>query len=259
MKTDGRVALVTGAGSPGGIGFAAAKLLSEQGVRVVISSTTKRIFDRLAELPGEAAAFIADLTEKGAGETLVKKAAKHFGRSPDILVNNAGMAQVGKREIYSRFEAISDGDWARALDLNLTTAFVVTRAALPAMLRRKYGRIVHVSSVTGPLVSNPRTHGYSAAKAALLGMTRSLAVEVARQGVTVNAVGPGWIDTGALGKRELRAGAASPAGRSGTGAEVGAVIAFLASEAASYVTGQLIVVDGGNTIQEFKGSAAEWY
>jgi len=258
---EGRGALVTGAGSAEGIGFATARILAERGARLAIASTTKRIFDRLAELPGEPGrhvAFVADLTKPAAPARLVAAAAAALGRL-DILVNNAGMTQTGRRERASRFHLIDDGEWARAIDLNLTTAFRTTRAAVAVMLRRRYGRIVHIASVTGPLVSNPRSAGYSAAKAAIVGMTRSLALEVAQRGITVNAVAPGWIATASQTPPEVVAGRNTPIGRSGSAAEVGHVAAFLAAAEASYLTGQMIVVDGGNSVQEYKGPSAGYY
>ena len=121
------------------------------------------------------------------------------------------------------------------------------------------GRIVYVSSVTGPSVSNPASTVYGAAKAGILGLMRGLAIEVGREGVTVNAVLPGWIATGLQLPEEAIGGENTPLGRSGTPVEVADVIAFLASDAASYVTGQGIVVDGGNTIQEYKGPSEAWY
>jgi 3-oxoacyl-[acyl-carrier protein] reductase len=254
-------ALVTGAGSEAGIGFATARLLALQGARVAITSTTKRIFDRLAELPGDPGrhvAFTADLTLPDAAEGLVEAVRRSFGRI-DILVNNAGMTQLGRRETSSLFQRISDVEWAYKLEINLNTAFRVTRAVLPQMMRRRYGRIVQIASVTGPLVSNPHSAGYGAAKAAMVGMSRALALEVAGRGITVNAVAPGWIATASSTKQEITAGNNTPIGRSGTAEEVAHVALFLASKAASYVTGQMIVVDGGNSIQEYKGPAEGYY
>jgi 3-oxoacyl-[acyl-carrier protein] reductase len=127
------------------------------------------------------------------------------------------------------------------------------------MMTRGFGRVVNVASVTGPLVANPRSAPYAAAKAAMVGATRALALEAARHGVTVNAVAPGWIATASSTDTELAAGTNTPAGRPGTPNEVAAVISFLASREASYITGQMLVVDGGNTIQEYKGAPEGWY
>ncbi|QEX17256.1 short-chain dehydrogenase [Hypericibacter terrae] len=251
----GRTALVTGAGSADGIGFATARLLREAGARVAITSTTKRIFDRLEELPGGAkdkAAFTCDLTDRRAAAELVKKVEKTLG-PVSILVNNAGMAQTGVKQRRQWAHEIDDASWDRQLDISLNTCFTLTRAVLPGMTRRRYGRIVNMSSVTGPVVAIPRSTAYGTAKAAMLGFTRSVALEYAGKGITANAVGPGWIATSSSSKKEIIAGDNTPVGRSGRSDEVGHVCVFLASEEASYLTGQLIVVDGGNTIQEFKG------
>jgi len=257
----GHTALVTGAGSADGIGFATARLLRAAGARIVISSTTKRIFERLEELPGgpqDKAAFVCDLTDRSAAAALVRNAEAALGPL-SILVNNAGMAQTGVQERASYFHEIDDAEWDRAIDISLTTCFTVTRAAITGMMRRNYGRIVNMSSVTGPVVTNHHSSGYSAAKAGMLGLTRAIAIEVGSKGITANAVGPGWIKTSSSSKQEIIAGSHTPVGRSGTADEVGHVCVFLASEEASYVTGQLIVVDGGNTIQEYKGPAEGYY
>jgi len=253
-----RVALVTGAGSGNGIGFAAARALAEAGARVAITSTTARIHERAEELGHGASGHIADLTDAGAALALVAEVRKAFGRL-DILVNNAGMIQTGRKSIASRIEKISDTEWQEHLRLNLTTAFNVIRASLPLMQRRKFGRIVNVSSVTGPVVTNPRSGGYSAAKAGMAGLTRAVAIENASRNITCNAVLPGWIATASQTKPEVLAGKATPAGRSGTPGEVAAAILFLASEEASYVTGTTLVVDGGNSIAEYKGAPDGWY
>jgi 3-oxoacyl-[acyl-carrier protein] reductase len=252
-----KVALVTGAGSPTGIGFATALILGREGAAVAISSTTDRIHDRAAELHADgvrAGGFVADLTDRAHARAMVDAVLESFGRI-DVLVNNAGMIHVGMDDQPGGpFLELDDGDWDLDLRLNLDTAFTVTRAAVPGMVERGWGRVVMVSSVTGSVATNVGSAGYAAAKAGMDGLMRTIAVEVGHAGVTVNSVAPGWIATGSQLPEEAAAGVHTPIGRSGTPAEVGEVIAFLASERASYVTGALIVVDGGNTLQETKGS-----
>jgi 3-oxoacyl-[acyl-carrier protein] reductase len=255
----GRVALVTGAGSHNGIGFACAKTLAAAGARVAITSTTKRIKDRGDELAcKDKLAVIADLTKAADVKRLIDETRRALGPI-DIVVNNAGMVQTGRRMRHGRAHEMSDAEFQHHLDLNVKTCFAVTRAVLPSMMRRRYGRIVNIASVTGPLVINPKSSGYGTGKAAMVGYTRAVAIEVASKGITCNAVAPGWIASGSASKKEILAGQQTPIGRSGTPEEVAALALFLASEEASYVTGQMMVVDGGNTIQEFKGDRAGWY
>ena len=253
----GRVALVTGAGSPDGIGFACARILAREGAAVAIGSTTERIHERATELReagAEAEGFVADLTDRPAAHALVDAVLARFGRI-DILVNNAGMVTVDTPDGESPpLAELDDADWDADIAMNLGTAYNVTRAVLPGMLERGWGRIVMVSSVTGPVVAIPGSVGYAAAKAGMDGLMRGLALEVAGSGVTVNSVAPGWIASGSQTPDEARAGLHTPIGRSGRPEEIAEVVAFLASERASYLLGQSVVVDGGNTIQEIKGS-----
>ncbi len=257
-----RVALVTGAGSATGIGFAVARALGRDGLAVGVCSTTDRIHDRARELVAdgvEAAGFVGDMTDAATVRSIVEAARSELG-DIDVLVNNAGMVTVdmdtGEEPM---FVDLDEETWARSLAMNLTTAYSVTRAVLPGMLSRGWGRVVMVSSVTGPLVTNPGSAGYSAAKAGMDGLMRAIAIEAARSGVTVNSVAPGWIATGSQTPEEAVAGRNTPVGRSGTPEEIAAAVAFLSSEGASYLTGQSIAVDGGNTIQEYKGPPADWY
>jgi 3-oxoacyl-[acyl-carrier protein] reductase len=263
MNFSGKVALITGAGSVQGIGFATARLLAQRGSKIAITSTTDRIQERARELAAEGAdvfASAADLRDHARTQALVQEVLDRHGRL-DILVNNAGMTQVGSpTETTSQPLAnLSEEEWDYGIAINLKTAFNITKAVLPLMLAAKYGRIVNVSSVTGPIVSNPREASYSAAKAGMVGLTRCLALEVARHGITVNAVAPGWIETASSTEHEILAGKNTPVGRPGRPDEVAAAIAFLATESTSYITGQLIIVDGGNSIQEYKGPPDFYY
>jgi 3-oxoacyl-[acyl-carrier protein] reductase len=250
--TERRVALITGCGSSSGIGFATATALHSAGFAVAITSTTARIHDRAAELSGDVHSFIADLTDERQVAAGVDEVVTLWGRV-DVLVNNAGMVQSGHAAPAGSLTDLALATWRRALDINLTSAFLMARAVAPVMVARGYGRIVNVSSVTGPVTAIPDDPGYAAAKAGMDGLMRSLALDLAPHGITANSVAPGWIATASSLPGELDAGRHTPVGRSGRPDEVAAVIVFLASEASSYVTGQSIVVDGGNTIQESRG------
>jgi 3-oxoacyl-[acyl-carrier protein] reductase len=236
----GKKALVTGAS--GGIGEAIARVLHRQGAAVAISGTRREALEALAgDLSERAHVLICNLAAKDEVETLVPRAEEALGQI-DILVNNAGMT---RDNIFVR---LSDEDWDRVIAVDLSAAFRLTRAAVRGMMRRRYGRIVGITSVVG-VTGNAGQGNYAAAKAGMIGMTKALAHEVASRNVTVNCVAPGFVDTAmtrALTQKQRdMILAAVPAARLGGADEVAAAVLFLASTEAAYVTGHTLHVNGG--------------
>jgi 3-oxoacyl-[acyl-carrier protein] reductase len=236
----GKTALVTGA--TGGIGGAIARVLHGAGATVLCAGTRIQVLDQLvAELGERALAVAADLQDPAAGDALIKRAESEMGQL-DILVNNAGFTRDG---LAMRMK---DEDWSAVLDVNLTAAFRLARASLRGMMRRRAGRIISITSVVG-VSGNPGQANYCAAKAGLIGMTKSLAQEVASRGITVNCVAPGFIETpmtdGLTEQQKERFLQNLPAGRLGQPAEIAAAVLYLASAEAAYVTGQTLHVNGG--------------
>jgi 3-oxoacyl-[acyl-carrier protein] reductase len=233
-------ALVTGA--TGGIGASIARTLHGAGANLVISGTRQAALDRLLEELGERAVAIpCNLSDADDVNTLIKSAEEASG-PVDILINNAGMTKDG---LAMR---MNDDDWESVLAVDLSAAFRLSRAALRAMLKARWGRIINITSVVGH-TGNPGQANYAAAKAGLGGMTRSLAAETAARGVTVNCVAPGFIQTAmtdALNEKQKAVILERiPAGKMGTPEDVAAAVLYLASDAGGYITGQSIHVNGG--------------
>ena len=249
----GRVALVTGAGSAHGIGFATARTLAVLGASVFVTSTTERCAERAAELRSSghsAQAAPVDLTNTADVDALVAAALAAFGRI-DVLVNNAGMTSVvDPMPSPVLTHELSLDTWTHGVERNLTSVFLLTKAVLPHMREHRWGRIVNVASTTGTTGAMLGEAAYAAAKAGIVGLTKTVALEYAADGITANAVAPGWIATGSQTEHEVAQGRVTPAQRSGTPDEIAHVIASLCAPGASYITGQCITVDGGNAIAE---------
>jgi 3-oxoacyl-[acyl-carrier protein] reductase len=233
-------ALVTGASR--GIGAAIATVLAEDGWPVGInyrsdSDGAAKVVAAIEAAGGKALAVQADVADVSTAEPMFKQLEDTFGPVL-VLVNNAGVRADGLSP------QIEDDDWNRVLDTNLSAAFWTTRRALGPMLRARFGRIVNVASVVGPR-ANAGQSNYAASKAGLIGFTRTVAAEVARRGVTVNAVAPGFVETEMTTDVPAEVISAVPARRPGTPEEVAACVRFLAGDAASYVTGTTLTVDGG--------------
>jgi 3-oxoacyl-[acyl-carrier protein] reductase len=242
----GKSALVTGAGDASGIGFAAAKALKELGAQVFITSTSDRIYKRAEELGAKG--FIADLTSESDVQALESQIS-----SLDILVNNAGMTSVtspaGPNEATD-ISQVSLEALQKGMSRNLETAFLATKYFLPKIRKSQSGRIIIISSLTGHVMAMKNQPVYATAKAALIGLTKSIALDEAKYGITCNAILPGWIATDSISESEKSQGLSVPMGRGGRTDEIASAIAWLSTPGASYITGQTIIVDGGNSIKE---------
>lgn len=246
FRLDSLKALVTGAGDASGIGFAAAKALKELGAEVFITSTSDRIYKRAEELGVKG--FIADLTSESDVQALESQIS-----SLDILVNNAGMTSVtspaGPNEATD-ISQVSLEALQKGMSRNLETAFLATKYFLPKIRKSQSGRIIMISSLTGPVMAMRNQPVYATAKAALVGLTKSIALDEAKYGITCNAILPGWIATDSISESEKSQGLSVPMGRGGSADEIASAIAWLSTPGASYITGQTIIVDGGNSIKE---------
>jgi 3-oxoacyl-[acyl-carrier protein] reductase len=237
----GKTALVTGAS--GGIGGAIAKALHAQGATVVLSGTRAEALEAVkAELGSRAFIAAANLSDIASVEALPKAAEEAAGGSIDILVNNAGITRD------NLFMRMKDDEWDQVIAVNLTAAFRLSRAVLRGMMKKRWGRIIQITSVVGA-TGNPGQGNYAAAKAGLVGMTKSLAAEVASRNITVNAVAPGFIQTAMTDvltdQQKQTIATRIPAGRMGMPEEIAAAVVYLASQEAAYVTGETIQINGG--------------
>ena len=249
-RLDGKTALVTGGGR--GIGAGIARIFAAEGARVLIATRTVARGDAVAreivKAGGESSAMASDVADADQVKTMITEARKRLGVI-DVVAHNAGVFPS------SMIARMKEAEWDRVLDTNLKSLFLIARAVLPHMTRRRYGRIVVTSSISGPRVAMPGWSHYCASKAGVNGFIKAAALEVARQGVTINAVEPGNILIRRPGSREAREHEkmmvpAIPLGELGMPEDIAHAALYLASDEARYVTGQTIVVDGGQTLPE---------
>ena len=251
----GKTAIVTGGSK--GIGEAIVRKLAEHGADVVFTYQSneikaKQVEEACNELGRKCAAIKSDASSFEESAALIDFVINHYQKI-DILVNNAGMTSLSSPALLSESEDVATmslDDWHRGMSRNMDTTFLVTKYLLPHLRNSKSGRIIIISSVTGHVMAMKHQPIYAAAKAAMVGLTKSIALDEAKYGITCNAILPGWIQTDAISDNEKANGASVPLGRGGTADEVASLVAYLASTEASYITGQALVIDGGNSIKE---------
>jgi 3-oxoacyl-[acyl-carrier protein] reductase len=247
MRLKGRIAIVTGAGR--GIGKEISLTLAREGATVVAlgkSETVNETVKEITRMKGKAVAVMADVSNHKQIQDAIKKVIEKFGRV-DILVNNAGIFRS------SPLTQMKEEDWDEMMNVDLKGVFNCTKAVLPTMIKQKYGKIVNISSIAGTALGFTGSTHYSAAKAGIIGFSEALAMEVAQFGITVNSVAPGTIETDmlkeAMGERAKDFAKQVPMGRLGKPKDIANAVLFLVSDDSSYITGQLIVVDGGLIIK----------
>lgn len=256
-----KIAIVTGAARGNGRGIA--RIIARAGATVILTDIADNVYETAKEIQGlghKVVTFKMDVANFKEVNQTVQEVLKQFNKV-DILVNNAGIYPVVS------FTDMTENIWDKILDINLKSVFYCTKVVLPSMIKQKNGKIINISSVTGPMVSGSCSAAYSAAKGAVSGFTRALALEVAKYNINVNAICPGSIDTPGVKELELeqakksglspseymeRSRRSIPLGRYGTIEEIGELALFLASDKSNYITGTEIVIDGGNIIQEHK-------
>lgn len=245
LRLEEQVALVTGASR--GIGAVIAQRLAQEGARVAVNfqaseAAARQVADGIAAAGGEAVVMAGDVSKESDADALVKQVMEQWGRI-DILVNNAG---ITRDRLLLRMTA---DDWDRVLEVNLRGAFLCTKYVMPHLIRRRQGRVVNISSVVG-LGGNPGQANYAASKAGLIGFTKAVAREVASRNITVNALAPGFIDTGGMVDQMTEEARKTvlgriPMERFGSADDVAEAVSFLCGPGAGYITGQVITIDGG--------------
>lgn len=252
-RLENKIAIVTGAAQGNGKGIA--KRLAEEGATVVLTDVLEKVHETAKELKTSGLRVVAmkmDVTKSNEVNETVKRVLEEFGKV-DILVNNAGI-YPDEPPIYEMPEEF----WDRMFNVNVKGVFYCLKAVVPDMIKRRSGKIINLSSVTGPMVSVPHSNAYSSTKAAISGLTRALALELSDYGINVNAMCPGYVKTPGsqyLAEKENKIAASIPLKRFGSVDDVGDLAVFLASDESKYITGTEIVIDGGNIIQEVKSVA----